>query len=822
MKLLKLEIENVRGIKKLVLDPEGQNVVIWGPNGSGKSAVVDAIEFLFTGKISRLLGSGTSGVSLAKHGPHIDHEPKEALVRAVFKVSGADDPIQLERRMSTPAALNFPKDKEGLLNPLLYLIKDSKHVLSRREIIRFVAVEPGERAKQVQALLHLDEIESLRQILVSVQGKSEQERQNAEAQKIAVEARINQILGLESFKYEGFLTKVNELRHVLGGGPLKNLDAEGNRKDLKPPSGGGNEIVDIITFKNDITFLRKFIPDSTEKIEERDKTLREALNIIRENRQIRKKLDALRLLDIGISLLTDEGYCPLCETPWPPGELKKRLEARKLLAGEAENIQKIIKRDSQEIRNLTETAKSYIERIETSIKKLNLPIEIRKIEDWRKRLEDWGAKLSKPEENYPGEWPSAVSVKSFLADADIDKTLEDIQNSVDKLKPKVSEEQKAWEKLIELDTIWKQYQEAITKVTSANLFGEKASAVLSCFVDARDAELASLYENTENQFNEYYKQLHGEDESNFEASLKPHGPKLTFEVDFYGRGKHPPIALHSEGHQDSMGLCLYLALSTGLIKGKIDLTILDDVVMSVDSGHRRNICKLLATQFSDRQFLITTHDRTWARQLRTEGLVTKERMLEFGMWSIETGPIVGFDSDIWKRIQEALLRNDVPSAAFLLRNYSEQFFELACDNLRAKVEYKGDCRWDSGDYLPAAIEKYREYIRKAKNVARLWKQQDKFEKFEELETVSAEIIKRAQVEQWAINENVHFNRWGDFSKEDFQPLVEAFKDLFELFLCSNCGGMVYVIPKKGNAETVKCKCAAVNWNLVGPNKNDER
>lgn len=88
MKLLELEIDNVRGIGHLLLKPDGKNFVVWGPNGSGKSAVVDAIDFLLTGRITRLIGKGTGGITLAEHGPHIDHEPEEAIVRAVVRVRG--------------------------------------------------------------------------------------------------------------------------------------------------------------------------------------------------------------------------------------------------------------------------------------------------------------------------------------------------------------------------------------------------------------------------------------------------------------------------------------------------------------------------------------------------------------------------------------------------------------------------------------------------------------------------------------------------------------------------------------------------------------
>jgi recombinational DNA repair ATPase RecF len=73
--MIKLEaahIEELRGIRKLDLKFAREKFSISGPNGSGKSGVIDAIEFGLTGRISRLTGSGTKGLSLAEHGPHVD------------------------------------------------------------------------------------------------------------------------------------------------------------------------------------------------------------------------------------------------------------------------------------------------------------------------------------------------------------------------------------------------------------------------------------------------------------------------------------------------------------------------------------------------------------------------------------------------------------------------------------------------------------------------------------------------------------------------------------------------------------------------------
>ena len=58
---------------------------------------------------------------------------------------------------------------------------------------------------------------------------------------------------------------------------------------------------------------------------------------------------------------------------------------------------------------------------------------------------------------------------------------------------------------------------------------------------------------------------------------------VDFKVSFHGVGTPPPCALHIEAHQDSMGICLYLAQEEELTEGYIDLIIPDDVIMGVDA-----------------------------------------------------------------------------------------------------------------------------------------------------------------------------------------------------------------------------------------------
>ncbi|MBD3159112.1 MAG: AAA family ATPase, partial [Candidatus Lokiarchaeota archaeon] len=97
VRIHELEISDVRGIRTLSISPEGQNTVIFGPNASGKSAVVDAIDFLLTGKISRLRGEGTGGITLASYGSHVKGSRENSKVSALISLPDVDDHIQIER-----------------------------------------------------------------------------------------------------------------------------------------------------------------------------------------------------------------------------------------------------------------------------------------------------------------------------------------------------------------------------------------------------------------------------------------------------------------------------------------------------------------------------------------------------------------------------------------------------------------------------------------------------------------------------------------------------------------------------------------------------
>lgn len=811
MKILKIEIEKIRGIKKIILEPKGESMVIFGPNGSGKSAVVDAIDFLLTGKIWRLEGEGTDVLSTKKHGPHIDHNVKEAVVKARVAVPGTSEVINLERRMSAPTKLVFDERFKDFLLPALEVSSLGQHKLSRREILKYIMATAGTRASEVHALLNLEIIDKIRKSLVSVSNFLEKERAFASDSFDKTKTDIKILLALKDFSEQNCLDKINENREILKAEKISKLVPTELKKKITQPAGKGEEDVKNLDFlKQSIEALKDLTEDKNALLE-KESRLRNKIKEFNKDFELRKEIQHRKLVELGLSLVDNRNVCPLCEKYWDVQELRNFLTNR--LSESAKGSKKIeeIKSDSEKVRTEIMKYKNHLTNIETYYELVDLKTYQIEITSAIEKLTGLSDKLLNPIEKYS---ETDLTIENLLKDKEIENLNTAIKKEISSLKYKVSPELTSWTILTKLEVFLQQYQETIVTFKKAERISKEANSVLAHFEKARDEILQNIFDKVNDDFCCLYKELHGDDEKDFESSFIPKESELLFEVDFHKRGKFHPGAMHSEGHQDSMGFCLFLSLNKFLAKNKLSLIVLDDVVMSVDAQHRRNVCKALLKHFPGKQFVITTHDRIWASQLKTEKVVSIKNMVEFKWWSIETGPTTGKEEDFWKSIQEDLDKDNVPQAAWKLRRSGECFFSEACDLLGALVVFKSDGNWELGNYLPAAIRQYKLLLKKAKKAANSWNDRVKIRELNDFEEKLTEAINKSQLEQWAVNPNVHYNNWAEFQANDFRPVVEAFQELFNIFVCENCKYIPsLLLSKNRKPESVKCHCGKINWNL---------
>lgn len=812
MKVLELEISDIRGIRHLALKPEGHNLVIWGPNGSGKSAVIDAVDFLFTGRMRRLIGEGTAGITLKKHGPHIDADSQESFVRGVVRFSDDGPTVELTRRLpkNTLDISPNPSDDAAVA---LEIASRGQNILTRREILKFITADSGTRGEQIQALLDLVSVETTRKALGQVENRCKERWSQAAAALTQARSRLALVLGTEKPETDDVLAFINKKRDTLGAPPLPNpaitqLKEGISSPDASVPAGVNQEI-----FQNHQTVLRQhFSPEGLDYIRALAESL--AANLSALDADVRRKLRRKSLISSGLDLLNDGAECPLCETPWDPDALRSRLEERKQelvqLSSHLGEASDSAERLSQYL-SLTITAMEGL--LNLLDKRPESPGSSKVLLGVMQRLQKELTILQRPIEESIDAFDAGRLVDSY----DLDGNQESLQASLqtaESLIGTTSARVQAWDALTILEEAIKSSTDAGKNVTITAEVRKRAELLSSTYRDARDAVLQELYDSIRQRFVDLYKALHTPDESSFTADLLPKGAGIDFLVDFYGHGNHPPHALHSEGHQDSMGLCLFLALLERLSDKRMNLVLLDDVVMSVDADHRRRVGKILRSMFPDVQFIITTHDRTWANQLRTEKVVTSANTIQFYGWNLQTGPRVLYEGDLWDQIGFSLQKEDVAAASQRLRRGAEEYFQSVCDALRARVRFSLGARLELGDFAPAAMARFRELVKTSKKAASSWNSQADLASLQEVESTAKQVFARTNIEQWAINDTVHYNVWENLSAAEFKPVVEAFQDLFDLFRCSACGTMLKVGTVGQLESTVRCDCGAVSWNLL--------
>ena len=333
--------------------------------------------------------------------------------------------------------------------------------------------------------------------------------------------------------------------------------------------------------------------------------------------------------------------CPVCDFQWPAGDLESHLAAKIAMGRRAEVINQRImcaaNAIGEDVKGIRANLNSLIDDLEVvGVDATNEHFHT--LDSWRTDLDELNQALEKPlNSNYADRY-SEATVSRLCAPLNWHVTLDWVEEHIVNVAPPRTPEQTAWDLLTRLGESVGTLENRREEHENGTQVSMHSQILLNSFQQARDKLLQDLYSRVSSRFVEFYGMLHEHERSHFSAELQPYQASLKFEVDFLGRGTYPPQALHSEGHQDSMGLCLFFSLNEELAGGNPTLVLLDDVMMSVDSGHRKEVCRLLRERFPDCQFVITTHDKTWATQLRQEGCVERQQVIEFTGWDVETGP----------------------------------------------------------------------------------------------------------------------------------------------------------------------------------------
>jgi recombinational DNA repair ATPase RecF len=809
-----IRIEEFRGIRDLTLDFKGKNFAICGPNGTGKSGIVDALEFALTGNISRLTGKGMGGMSLKEHAPHVDSRNRadKARVTLTATIPQLNKKVTIVRTVKDADKPKITPSDPEIVHFLEQVAEHPEFVLSRRELIRYVISTRGDRAKEVQVLLQLDEVEQLRTALQKIMNASAKEVAPLERAKEQAIDHLLRALEISQLTPEKVPVAVNARRAALDLPPISALTSTTSFRDglttatqLTPTRyiAKAQASGDISKLRSVLTRLR------SPEIASACAAVIEQLRALSADPTVSDSVTRERFLQSALDLL-DADRCPVCDTAWKPEELRaiingklRHFEEVKQKRAEAERQLQPLLGILTELGDLLDIVERYGSQMKTTTA-VQCLTEFRSAIDTRHKAIH--AFLPIPE--------AIRALESYTkVPANVVTEIDDIEAAISAL-PEPTQQDAARDYLTIGQERLEAYRDQALRTKQAQERAAISRRVYDTYARVSMEALSDIYKEVQEDFSSLYRYINRDDESKFTAQLTPSIGKLGFDVDFYGRGKFPPGAYHSEGHQDSMGLCLYLALMRHLLGNTFTFAVLDDVLMSVDAGHRREVCNLLREQFPDTQFILTTHDPIWLGHMQAAALVTPSACAHFRTWDVDHGPTEWDDRDIWEGIDDALKRNDVRSAATLLRSYLEYASAQICHKLRAPVEFRGDARFELGDLLPSAIGRFRTLLKEGKAAAQSWGQKAPFEALAALEEKFAQALERTNAERWQVNPAIHYNEWANFQKADFAP-VAAYRELIDLFTCSEttCKGLLYVVPERGARDSIKCPCGTTTINL---------
>jgi len=757
------------------LNFESDGLFLVGDNGTGKSSYVDAIEKVLTGRCSSL-DTGDQGLSWDNQGKHISSKsPPE--IQMVITDGNKDFPVELDTPIT---ALDKP------LQALLSAAHEQSFILRRRTLLAFINAKPAHRYEAIEEFLRLEKFNTfetkLRALFTSAEASLLAARAVKEVNEAALRRQL-QLTPLGALDEAACLKQVNGILEKAVAAPIAKLDEAANRATevdaLLAPFSKMNELQKVQGLK----LLVQEIPSAT-RVDLSGKVYSKLRQETIDEETKLKGHFYEEVLKSGLKWIQEDSLdsCPLCENEIKIAEVTKRVEAR---LAEHEGLSKLRGRQSA----------AHAEFVGAMAA---LRSELVKVQGkWQEGLglafpEAAGAVISRLNEvgmaHKKLETPEAIQRDmAELQSADIDSSVAALLTTVEtKLQTYPSNERyqlltNAKAALQAVIVNWKKVITANAETVRLNTAQGQITIISKLAEQGRKIAVQGLLDRIAAKADEYFQIIHpGENIGGLSLKVPDRGTgSIALTSKFHGK-QGDPRGCYSEGHVDSVGLCIFLAIRRlhHSQKPELAILVLDDVLHSVDGEHRLATAKLILKEFDDHQIIITTHDPLWFENLKAVGQGRKFRHLRIANWSLATGPVWGDHLSDCEWLKSAVGLAAKPADRIIKAGrLLEEMLQNLCDSLSVAVPFRL-----RGDYTLDPL--WTSFLPKAKKNASFYAAaQVHLEKIDELR----------RLRNLA---GAHYNQWaalltGNESKE----LSDAIVALRECAYCPDCNQFVKRIPE---------------------------
>ncbi len=788
-KLRKLSVSGFRGARyELPLDfsNKSRSLAIFGENAAGKSTITDALEWFLTDRVGHLWREDCKQEAL-RH--VLIGQDDDSSVKVEFAGDSLSGAKHLSSALKT--STDFANDSA---RSIVEGLQEDRIILRHADIVGFLDQQKGAKRKAIADIIGYEEINKFREAIQGTLNALKREpaytgaKSNAETLEGDMVRDAGQIVPdrrtfltiaqniVAPFKLDTEITDEASFAEAVNA-----LNSLGNSAEkIKKAQQLGQLAKACNALASDITTFAK---DAEAFVAQYNALAKE-----------RESVNQLRLSDFltkGQAVLKSDDYvddaCPFCLSTYElgllQGEIAKRLEGMSAIQSRLDDAK--AQKDSllEAIRSVGMQAKSIGE---TYTGLTGFDDLMAATGTARKLLRDAYQGITKAFENLtvyeaPDGFEDDIARLQHCCETGATKAEEEAG------KLGLSEQEKlvtdALSSLKTLEGQVRAYERAQRIIDAYEAQILTLDAIFERFVTVQNTALQSVLDTISADVGAFYAKLHP-DESVDDVRLTMVGEEgVEFQYSFHGQEVQPPRKYLSESHLNSLGVVLFLA-NARIFNKKAKFLVLDDIVTSFDTSHRRRLLRLLRDAFSDWQIIILTHESVWFE-------IIKKEMAQHG-WKFHEvradGPngIVLDDSpaSLKEIIAQKKGKDDVTND---LRKLLEMVLKDICASLEVKVSFRFN-EWNEKRMADELISQLRSTLG------------DKSPDLKKNDVFS-DLAGSALVANLVSHDNKD-----RIVGEDIDVLLEDIEKLVSLFSCSECGRYISAKIEVPGEKAISCKC----------------
>ncbi len=760
-RIQRLTIEGVRGIlPELVIDLDGKTVLLRGDNGTGKSSIVQGLRHAVCGS------PHGSGVSIPEDCFRHRNLPAGSSPRVVVDLSNGGV-VDVGRDTTNPHGARF-RDACTRTNPFF----------RRDELQDLLTVSPGDRFKYLKRFLDLHVADRL---VDNLNKKRKALDEAAERKRVRLEERTESVL------------KTLGAPHDRSGTP--DLLAYGRSRAARldvtvAPDCDWPGLVAACTEaatkagSAELAERKRLLTNARARIAELvpPNHPRTSLDPLRLAEAVLHEADLSDLLDRALAHVeshADLTECPVCEQRVDAGKLAAALKARLASLKEIKEAKVAAETHAAQWHGFL-TELGALERLAACDPSPPSP------------LREGRALLEHLEETEGETISVAILGRKVQLQGSLDRELDDLR-AVDR-----AAELEALRTAV--DAAAKDAPEVDRlrgEVESADRLLSQLQTIEKAVSTARKAVFEAEVNGVKATFERFYRYVHPADDPS-EVTAAPtlrvtnrgSGTAELLGV-FLGETVGDPRHLYSDGHLDTVAICLFLALRHARARDPEDprILVLDDVILSIDVAHTDRLLELLRDEFDDHQIIIVSHSELFMR--RCQRYLQGAKRLDINRWTPQDGPrIVGYVShvDLLRSALDNTGSNE--QVANALRPVLDDFLSEACDAFEVALP--------TGRHRPLTLSDYWEALKK-----KLRKLSDKgvIPTLDDLlrSTEDAGFFRNAL--------GAHLNEWAlQVPLAAVQRLAVGILGLIETLQCTACSAIVHPVTPDQPQTIFTCRC----------------